>query len=177
VKRAFSITDKELADIEKYISYDSKTGEFTRIRTKSIYHEYLIGTNPCKLKSNGYLEITSNNVIFKAHALAWYFVHGEYPKGKYQIDHIDHDKQNNAISNLRKVTASQNQRNRKLNKNNTSGFTGVVFHKPSDKWFSFIRLKPGTKKFLGSYENIEDAILARKEANVRYGFHINHGKK
>ena len=161
--------DKELEKLKSLLFYDDETGIFTRKNVKG----RIAGTNR---KRGGYIEIYVNNKSYSAHRLAWYLHYGEYSSSKLQIDHVDHDKRNNAICNLRLVTPSENQRNRKLNKNNTSGFNGVVFHKPSKTWFSFIRLKPGNKKWLGAYENIEDAISARKTANIKYGFHENHGK-
>lgn len=85
------------------------------------------------------------------------------------VDHIggqDTIRDNRKI-NLRLATLSQNQMNSKLNKNNTSGCTGVTFEKRSQKWISLIQYNNKTY-YLGSYENKDDAIKARKDGERLY---------
>lgn len=68
------------------------------------------------------------------HRIAWFLHHGTWLPTKVQLDHIDCDKSNNVISNLRLATATQNKRNRPKSKNNTSGYKGVAWHKHSKSW-------------------------------------------
>ena len=68
--------------------------------------------------------------------LAWYFYYGKLPEENFVIDHIDGDGMNNKISNLRKCTKKQNSYNRKLNKNNKTGFKGV--YKRGNKFLATI---------------------------------------
>lgn len=83
------------------------------------------------------------------------------------IDHINHDTLDNRKENLRIVTPSQNAMNHKLHKHNTSGYNGVWFRKERKTWVAEIILN--SKKInLGNYKNIEDAILARKNADIKY---------
>ncbi len=92
------------------------------------------------------------------------------------IDHINGDRGDNRISNLRVVTSTENNRNKAINKNNTSGVTGVTWSKSRRKWIAQIHIgKIG--KALGGFDRVEDAIAARKNAETRYGFHENHGRK
>ena len=63
-----------------------------------------------------------------------------------------------------------------MRKANTSGVTGVCFSKKGNKWFARIRLD-GKSKHLGSFADKQDAIEARKDAEIKYGFHPNHGAK
>lgn len=88
------------------------------------------------------------------------------PKGM-QVDHIggEDTRNDNRKKNLRFSTPSQNARNRKKNIRNKSGVTGVS--KKKDKWFATICVN-GNKIGLGYFQNIEDAIKVRKEAEEKY---------
>ena len=83
------------------------------------------------------------------------------------IDHINHDTLDNRKSNLRVCTNSQNQQNRKLNVNNKSGQKGVSYIKSLGRWQATISYM-NKKIYLGCYENIDDAIEARKTAENKY---------
>ena len=128
----------------------------------------IAGTN-----SNGYVVISVNKKKHYAHRLAWYFIYGTFPKG--HIDHINHNKKDNRIDNLRDVSRSCNQKNRSLNNNNISGKIGVCWHKKNAKWQSQIMIN-GKNKALGYFDILDDAIEARINAEKEYKFHKNHGK-
>ena len=100
-------------------------------------------------------------------------VHNSFPKNS--IDHINGVKTDNRISNLRDVSAKENQRNRPLSCLNTSGYTGITWLVGAQKWRAQITLS-GRSKYLGRFEKFCDAVKARKEAEVKYGFHPNHGR-
>jgi len=88
-------------------------------------------------------------------------------KGGEVVDHVDHNTLNNMRSNLRLVTYSQNAMNR-LNKNsNLSRKTGVIWHKSHQKWMARIT-ENGNSRYLGYYDNVEDAIKARENAEIKY---------
>lgn len=89
------------------------------------------------------------------------------PDFMFQVDHINHDTLDNRRSNLRFVTASQNQMNRVKRIDNTSGVTGVYWHKRDNIWLSNITVNDKTIH-LGYFENFDDAITARKEAELKY---------
>ena len=84
------------------------------------------------------------------------------PENKRNVDHIDNNRTNNNIENLRWATNSENGFNSKLSSNNTSGFKGVTFHKKSNKWHASIKVN-GKRKHIGTFTNKEDAIKARFE--------------
>jgi hypothetical protein len=108
------------------------------------------------------------------HRLALYLSGVEIAKGLH-VDHIDGDEGNNKLRNLRVVTCQGNSRNAKLPSSNKSGVVGVCWNSSAGKWRSAIRIdyKP---VHLGDYTNKDDAIEARKAAEVKYGFHENHGR-
>ena len=95
------------------------------------------------------------------------------PENKKCVDHIDNNKQNNNIINLRFATLAQNQHNRLINTNNTSGNKGVRWNKRDMKWTAQITIN-GKQIHLGSFMNKEDAINIRiQRAKNEFGEFIN----
>lgn len=93
-----------------------------------------VGTRAGTFDKDGYIVIHLNKKKYKAHHLVWAYHYDVFPN---MIDHIDGDKTNNNIHNLRIATNSQNQMNRKLNKNNKSGVKGLRFR--NNRWLVQIR--------------------------------------
>ena len=124
------------------------------------------------LHANGYLEGAIDNKNCWSHRVIWAMEHDSWPV--HQIDHIDGNPSNNRIANLRDVTQSVNMRNATKHIHNTSGFNGVEFVKNSKKWRANMKID-GKKTHLGYFDNIEDAIASRKEANLKHGFTERHG--
>ena len=89
------------------------------------------------------------------------------PEKKAQVDHIDGNRKNNHVSNLRFVSNQENGMNKKIMKNNTSGITGIYFHEKSNKWKSLIRVNK-ILIYLGNFDSKQDAIHARKKAQDLY---------
>ena len=121
---------------------------------------------------NGYLLGAVNYKTLKAHRVIWAMVYGEWPSN--HIDHINGITDDNRIVNLRVVTNQENMRNKSMRKSNTSGFTGVYWHEPTQKWQARINVN-GRGKSLGLFHKIEDAVNARAAANVKYGYTDRHG--
>lgn len=120
----------------------------------------------------GYLQICVNGKKYWAHRLAFLYMTGDFPEN--DTDHINQKKSDNQWKNLRGVTNQENHKNLGMYPNNASGFTGVSFCKGNNKWETYIYAK-GKRKYLGYFTNINDAIEARKAANIEYGYHANHG--
>jgi hypothetical protein len=91
----------------------------------------------------------------------------ENPDDKRCVDHIDRNKLNNHISNLRYATDSENGMNKSRQSNNTSGIVGVYFCKDRNKWRAVIK-KDGNPIHLGYFETKEEAIEARSKAEEKY---------
>ena len=170
--------------LRKLLSYEPETGKmFWRERTPDIYSgtslefwnsrwagsEAFISTD-----GRGYKTGSIYNKPHKAHRVVWALYYGEWPYD--DVDHINHDKHDNRIENLRVVTHRENTKNRTIPKSNTSGFVGVVWCKGRGKWRAQIMVD-GRSISLGRFVNKCDAIRARKTANIKYGFHENHGAK
>lgn len=155
------------AELKEIVSYDQGSGKFVwKIRRGGSAKK---GSICGSIDSEGYRKICIFRKIYYAHRLAWLYVYGESPKKN--IDHINRIKEDNRIKNLRDVSRSDNMRNCKMKNNNTSGVTGVCWHKASKKWKATIG-----DKYLGIFNNIEDAKTARLEQEEEIGYAKNHGK-
>ncbi len=160
-------------ELKNNLFYDSDTGSFTWISVRP-YGKYKVGDTAGHLeKSSGYVKITLNSIHYKAHRLAWLYVYGNTPN---IIDHIDGNRANNKIENLRNATNLINSRNQKKNKNNKSGVSGVHLNGRDSKWYVTVSVL-GKKKFLGSFDSVDDAINTRIEYNKLNGFSDTHGAR
>lgn len=162
------ITQEQL---KNELFYNQETGIFTWNK-KSRKGGFAAGRECSSVDAHGYIQINILGKVHKAHRLAWLYMAGEHPAG--QIDHINHDRKDNRFVNLRVVTNMDNNKNKPIQKNNTSGFVGVTLFKRINKWRAYIVVLD-KQIHLGYFEKIEDAIKARIEANIKYGFHENHG--
>ena len=147
------------AEIRQLFTYDPETGEF--------HHRsgFRAGRKAGCVKRDGYVLIGVNGTRYAAHRLAWLHHYGEHaPIG---IDHRDRDRTNNRIDNLRLATDSQNQHNRVVQKNSSTGIKGVTYWKPTGKWWARIKVK-GNRLSLGHYATIEDAASAYRKAALQY---------
>lgn len=122
--------------------------------------------------SGGYLSVSVGKKQLLAHRVIYMMMTGEWPEF---IDHIDHNRANNAWSNLRSVKQADNNRNMPIQINSRTGITGVCLHQPTGKYRSYITCN-GKQKHLGLYGSIAAAQAAREHANSQFGYHINHGK-
>ena len=111
--------------------------------------------------------------MYYAHNLIYLLVNGCWPKGV--VDHIDGNGMNNVWSNLRDVSKQDNAKNVRRHCDNTSGHNGVTWDKKNKKWYAYITVN-GVMHNLGRYKNVNDAVVARKKAEVKFDFHPNHGQ-
>lgn len=150
--------------IKNLFVYDHETGLLTR---KSNNTPIL---NP---NQRGYIQVRIGDKKYQSHRLIWVYVNGSIPKG-FQIDHINGDKSDNRLINLRLANGqSDNNQNTSIYKNNTSGYPGVSWSKKNKKWFSQIRQNK-EKHFLGYYDSKEEAFEAYKAAKKM--LHKFHGE-
>lgn len=124
--------------------------------------------------ADGYHHGSILGFYVRAHRVALAIFYGEWPTD--QVDHINGNKSDNRISNLRVVTNQQNGRNQRLNAKNTSGTIGVRWDRNFKKWEAKIGVN-GRTVHLGKYVSFEQAVAARNAAESLYGFHKNHGRK
>jgi hypothetical protein len=152
------------------LCYDPLTGKFSRRSSGKIVGSVV-------KKGNGYIrvQIFFNGKTHKAHRLAWVYMAGDSPPP--QIDHIDRDATNNAWSNLRDGTMI-NQRNKSIQRNNKSGFSGVSWNSKSAKWCARAwGIEGGVKvyKSLGLYSCKYSAAEKVAKYRALQGYEGGHG--
>jgi hypothetical protein len=147
----------ELQDLFEYIDGNLVRKKTTAPNAKK---DQIAGTN-----SNGYVLININRVFYRAHRIIWYLHTHTDPLG-YDIDHIDGNPLNNRIENLRLCPHSDNCKNSKISKRNTSGFKGVHFHRQSGRWRARIRCN-GKHLHIGMFDTAEEAHEAYVRESVR----------
>ena len=146
-------------DLKLIVHYASDTGIFTF--TQRVCNRLQVGAVAGSEKTDGYRMISIKGKKYFAHRLAWLYEYGRFPKG--QIDHIDGNKSNNKISNLRDVCQSINQQNRrKARSNSLCGLLGVT-STPNGTYKARIRLD-GVQYYLGSTKTPEEAHKLYLEA-------------
>ena len=158
------------SELKRLLHYDPNTGIFTRL--VEVGNSINIGDIAGTILGSGYEGIRVLGKSYLAHRLAWLYTHGEWPKN--QIDHVNHNKLDNRIINLREVTQQENTKNQALYKNNKSGVAGVHWCKISKKWVVQVGIRKKRIK-LGYFLDKFEAICARKSAEKKYGYHENHG--
>jgi len=112
----------------------------------------------CVDKSTGYRQVYIGNKAYYTHRLIWFFVHGYFPE--HQVDHINRDRLDNRINNLREVSQSCNNKNTGLRNDNKSGITGVSWDNNRGQWEVKIS-NNGRQRSLGRYRDFSDAVCAR----------------
>lgn len=150
------------------LSYNPETGDLTwRNTTRWTKKGKIAGTN-CL----GYIKISIDKVIIPAHRIIWAMVYNSWPFG--EIDHINGNRSDNRIENLREVTRQQNCMNRSKAINNKSGYKGVSWHSEGNKWQAHISVA-GKSIYLGLYKTAKDAHDAYEAAAIEtFGLFARH---
>jgi hypothetical protein len=146
--------------ITDYLSYNEITGEFIWIKSTS--NRCKIGKKAGCLDKHGYVVIRFNNKLYKAHRLAWLFFYNCEPE---IIDHINRDRKDNRIINLRSVSMKENGLNKSIAKNNKTKKTGVSYCNFYKKYVSYIDID-GKRKNLGYRKSLKEAIELRKKWEI-----------
>lgn len=107
-----------------------------------------------------------------AHRAIIAITEGYWPE---EVDHINGDKTDNRLVNLRAVTRLENMKNTSRRSDNTSGYTGISYDGERRLWAAEI-ISEGKKKHLGRFASKSQAAAARLAAERKYGFHPNHGR-
>ena len=159
-------------ELRNILDYDPETGIFlwkvSRQGTSGIGS--VAGRN-----LNGYRHIKISGIRYSAHRLAWKMTTGFDPVN--EIDHINGERSDNRIANLREATRSENVRNQGKRTTNTSGHKGVSFNKPTGKWVTKIVIA-GKKKHIGYFTDIHEAAASyAAAATASHGEFLNLGTK
>jgi hypothetical protein len=163
------ITQERLKEV---LDYNPETGDFVwcELPRRGVKSGSIAGSKHHNGWGNVYLRIRVDSKLYLAHRLAFLYMTGEMPDDGKEVDHIDGNGLNNSWENLRLVTRTGNSRNTKLQSNNKSGYSGVIWHKAREKW----RVKIGGIDY-GYFYSIDDATLMAAVTYERLGYHRNHG--
>lgn len=169
-------------ELRQLLDYDPETGVLTwRERPRELFSEDRVwrrwntrysGTVAGSVLPVGYRYVQTSAGPMPAHRIIWAMIYDEWPE---QTDHINGDRTDNRLANLRSVCRTENQRNLTRRKDNTSGVTGVYRYK-SGGFLALIGTPPHQER-LGIFDSIEAAAHARKQAEARLGYHANHGRE
>lgn len=169
--------------LKECLDYNPDTGSFTWKERPADHFKDLKGFRIHKARfankeagtigSQGYSHIFINKKSYRLQRLAWLYCYGYMPL--LFVDHINGIRSDNRLSNLREVSNTENIKNGKKRKNNTSGVQGVSWHQKAGKWMAQIMVDRKSV-YLGLHETLSAAISARKEAEIKYNFHKNHGR-
>ena len=160
----------EISRLKELLSYDPATGNLSWLvqRGKCAAGKIITCQN-----GSGYIVVRVDNVLLRAHRVAWAIINNEWPAK--EIDHINGNRSDNRIENLRIANRFENMKNIKKAKTNKSGFKGVSWHKQGNFWQAHIRAD-NKNYYLGHYATPEEAHEAYKIAsNKLHGIFANHG--
>ena len=147
------------------LAYDPETGKFVWNVTRAPLAQ--AGNPAGRLSTKGYRHISIDNVRFAAHRLAWFYVFRAWPLG--MVDHINGNKDDNRIGNLRDVTNLQNSHNQHGPRTTSqTGMLGVVPVPSKTLPFRAELSREGRKWMLGYFATADEAAAARKGAEAIY---------
>jgi hypothetical protein len=168
--------------LRSLVQYDGVTGSmiwqerpchlFTNQAQMKRWNRNYAGKNAAHVHPDGYAHTKIGNYYYGTHRLVWLYTHGLFPDG--EIDHINGDRADNRIDNLRDVSKSTNHRNKQRPFHNKTGVIGVKLTK---RGVYMAEIFDGERKvFLGSFKDLRDAQIARLAAERVLGYHRNHGR-
>ncbi len=148
--------------LRQFLIYDPDTGIFT---ARVALHKRPLGSVVGTVSPSGYTNIYLGERFYRAHRLAFLWAHGRWPAEL--IDHINGQRSDNRLSNLREATRSQNLLNQGPRRSNRNGLKGVTFCASAFKWIVTVRVN-GRNKYVGRYNSPDEAHEAYKAAALKY---------
>jgi hypothetical protein len=156
----------DIDELRNRISYNPDTGHLTWLKPRS--NRVKPGATAGRINDQGYVTVCVASRFYRGHRLAFALHFGLWPGGL--IDHINGDRSDNRISNLRECSNAENLHNTGKKSSNKSGFKGAYFDKASRRWCASIKAF-GKKIYLGRFDSKEEAAEAYAKASK-----VHHGK-
>lgn len=173
--------------LNECLDYNPDTGEFLwkerpkhhfsqteRGNIQKTWNTKWAGKVAGKFDKHGYRLIGINNTFYFSHRLAWAMHYGEWPDDS--IDHINGIPSDNRICNLRIATPAEQNKNLPRWSKNKSGVLGVSWYKPARRWRVTCGDSSKSSSHIGSFKSFEEAVRARRKAEIERGYHPNHGR-
>jgi len=149
--------------LREALSYDQETGIFTWLVSPNF--RVKVGDAAGCGHHTGYRRIVIDGVSHQAHRLAWLYVQGYFPTNI--MDHINGDRADNRIFNLREATDAENNQNKISSRNSTSKYLGVSWSKQRNKWLATIHVNR-KQRYLGQFATEEEAYAAYCAAKAEF---------
>lgn len=146
------LTQEKLREL---VEYDPGTGDFTRL--VSVSPRALAGRKCGDIDGKGYVRLRVDGARYLAHRLVWFYIYGAWPEN--EIDHINGDRTDNRLVNLREATRAQNAWNARGWRKSASGLKGVSKSCGEGRWRARALLN-GKEKQIGTYSTREEAEKA-----------------
>ena len=163
-----SKNDLTAEEVHDMITYDPITGLFFwkyQPNKSNLWNVKYADKKAGYVNNDGYIVITIHRRGYKSHRLAWLYMTGCWPIN--EIDHINMERDDNRFCNLREATRSENQKNTDQRRSNISGAKGVGFVTSRNKYQARITIH-GKRKFIGYFDNLEDAQIAYNESSRKH---------
>jgi hypothetical protein len=155
------------ARLKELLHYNPATGLFTWLQNKGTQRKNAIAGSR---RAKGYIEISIDRKLHRAHRLVWLYEYGCFPDG--EIDHINRVRFDNRRVNIQVATRSQNMQNSGLGRNNVSGHRGVGWNKQHQKWRARINVN-SVKIWLGNFDTVEAAVAAyTNAASIHHAYRL-----
>ena len=149
--------------LRSLFDYNAETGVFTRLTCTANRHK--LGETVGYSGARGYLQAMAAGKKYMVHQLVWMWVYGYLPPN--DIDHINRNRSDNRLANLREVTRSENNHNMRISRANWSGYTGVAWDKSRCLWLASIKAD-GKQHHLGRFKTPQAASAAYLAAKAVY---------
>jgi hypothetical protein len=163
-RRRRDFTREEAA---RLLAYDPLTGVVRWLIEANSHGGKIYPGDEAGTLKDGYIHIWVFGLVYRAQHLAWLFMTGEWPDPRLDVEHRDRNRANNAWTNLRPATRSQNNMNASLRSDNRSGTKGVSRVTKTGKWHARIVVN-GKHICLGDFTNLSDAVAVRKAAEIQH---------
>lgn len=160
--------------LREILEYFQETGLFRwRITKRANAKAGMLAAPTSKLRP--YTQIGIDKKLYSAHHLAWFYVYGHWPNyPEEEIDHVNLNKRDNRISNLRMATRSLNRGNLRVYQNSKTGIKGIR-RRPSGRYEAQIQINK-RKICLGTYDSMSEASSAYCAAAIKYFGHFGRGE-
>lgn len=166
------MTNLTQTQLKEVLIYDATNGHFRwnpQLSVKGIPSGCRAGSVETR---SGYRRIKIHGTSYAEHRLAWLYSYGDWPKGV--IDHLDHNRSNNALCNLRDVSQAENMKNTKQVSGTITGHQGIWYNSKTNRYVAEITVA-GKKVYQRVFRTCNQAIEAREAELIKHGFHENHG--
>jgi hypothetical protein len=161
--------------LKSFINYDPNAGIFTRIGYLDRWNNFVVKNKVLSTLSNeGYLIISIQGKRYKAHRLVFLYMFNTNISDDFEVDHIDGNRGNNKLDNLKLADRCINMKNKSLYSNNTTNVIGVC--KSGNRYRARINVD-GKRISLGLFDTIEEAAKVRLEFEQKLNYSENHGRK